>query len=125
MSIRNAILNATDREYLSVDVTIKGKVHTVWMCTPTGRERDAFESSCLKEIGVGKRKKRQHSLDDIRAKLVACCACEGDGNPARVFTTADVEALTKINGLILDKLFEGASKVSGMTEDDVEELSKS
>ena len=84
----------------------------------TGRERDAFEASCFE----GKGKKRDFNLKDVRAKLVSYCCIDANGH--RLFTDGDVEALSLVRADLIDKLFAVAQKLSGMREEDLEELGK-
>jgi len=79
----------------------------------TGRERDAFEASIVRMRGGGV----SASLENIRAKLVAMTVIDDDG--ARLFEDRDVRALGDKSGAVLDRLFDVARRLSGMTEADV------
>src|SRR5262245_57716358 len=81
-----------------------------------GRERDEFETSCL-ERGHGGRVVRNTA--NLRAKIVARCIVDEDG--ARLFTAADVAALGEKSGEAIDRIFEVAATLSGMTDEDREE----
>ena len=59
---------------------------------------------------------------NIRAKLVARCIIEDDGTP--MFTQQDVHALGLKSSAALDRVFEVASRLSGISKDDLEELGK-
>lgn len=82
----------------------------------TAAERDAFEASCVK------RKGKQTSVDaaNIRAKLVVQAARDESG--ARLFADTDVEALGGLSATAINRLFEVASRLSGLGDADVEEL---
>jgi len=82
----------------------------------TAAERDKFEQSIIERKG----KSTQMNLQNIRAKLVALCVVDENGN--RIFTDADVEALGKKSAQALDKIFSVAQKLSGLTPEDVEEM---
>lgn len=84
----------------------------------TGRERDAFEMSCFE----GRGKKRDFNMKDVRAKLVAYCCIDEAGN--RLFSDSDVEAISNVRADVVDKLFATAQKLSGMREEDLDELGK-
>ncbi len=117
------------RRYESATVQFADGQETVWFCSPTGAERDAFEASVLVERtrtdANGKRRKvREVDNTNIRAKLVALTACEGEGNPARLFTPEDVAAIGEIDGAAVDAMFAVAQRLSGMSDDDVKELEK-
>lgn len=113
---RDAILNADDvtTELVPVpewggDVLVKGL---------SGTERDEYEASCTQIRG----KSQVPVFTNIRAKLVARAIVDENGE--RVFTPQDVAALGKKNGAVLDRLFDVAAKLSGLSDDDVEELAK-
>jgi hypothetical protein len=82
----------------------------------TGVERDAFEASCFE----GRGKKRDFSLNNMRAKLVAACCIDDQGH--RLFTDEDVIGLGAVRADVIDKLFAVAQRLSGMRDEDVDEL---
>jgi hypothetical protein len=84
----------------------------------TGIERDAFEISLLENRG----KSREVNLRNMRAKLVAASVRKTDDS--RVFTDGQVEALGRKNAAALQRVFRVAQKLSGLAEDEVEELTR-
>jgi hypothetical protein len=84
----------------------------------TGAERDAFEASLLESRG----KSREVNLRNMRAKLVAASVRRSDDK--RVFSDAQVEALGKKNAAALQRVFRVAQRLSGLGEDEVEELTR-
>ena len=82
----------------------------------TGSERDEFEQSCLSRDG------KRLTLDNIRAKLICKTVVDEDGN--KLFSTADVESLGAKSAVALDRIFTVAQKLSGMTKEDIDELTK-
>lgn len=82
----------------------------------TGRERDAFEASCL----VGKGRKRDVNTLDMRAKLVALCCIDEKGQ--RLFSDEDVALLGDVRADVVDRLFSVAQRLSGLRDEDVDEL---
>lgn len=84
----------------------------------TGEERDSFESSIIKQRG----KEQSINLANVRAKLCALTICGADGK--NLFSEADVQALGKKSAVELQKIFAVAQRLSGITNEDVEELSK-
>ena len=84
----------------------------------TGTERDAFEASLLQTRG----KDREINLRNMRAKLVAQSVRKADDS--RVFSDAQVEALGRKNAAALQRVFRAAQKLSGLAEDEVEELTR-
>lgn len=91
---------------------------TIHLRAMTGRERDAWEKSLL----VGRGKRREVDTTNVRAKLVALTACDASGE--RVFSDADAEELGKARVDVLNKLFTVAQKLSGVSDEDVDELGK-
>lgn len=108
---RDAILGADDLAYDTVPVPEWGG--TVRIRALTGTERDRFEAEVA---GNGKRLK----LDNVRAKFVARCIVDAKDN--QVFGTADVAALGRKNAAVLNRVFEACQKLSGLTDEDVDEL---
>ncbi len=84
----------------------------------TGTERDAFEASLLQTRG----KDREINLRNMRAKLVVQSVRKADDS--RVFSDAQVEALGRKNAAALQRVFRVAQRLSGLAEDEVEELTR-
>ncbi len=113
---REQILEVQDIQSQIVDVPEWGG--SVKVQGMTGEQRDGFEASTFK----GKGKDIQLNWRNIRAKLVAHSVVNGDGK--RVFNDQDVKALGKKSAAALDRVFAVAQELSGITQDDVEELAK-
>lgn len=84
----------------------------------SGLERDAFEASIIR----GKGKSAEVNLQNLRAKLVAASVIGEDGK--HLFAEADVEALGRKSAAALQRVFEVAQRLSGLSPEDVEELTK-
>lgn len=84
----------------------------------TGTERDAFEASMF----VGDGKERKMNLDNMRARIVVLCCVDENGD--RIFENGDVGWLGNKSGSALDRVYDVARRLSGMTEKDVKELEK-
>lgn len=82
----------------------------------TGAERDRFEQSIVEQRG----KATRMNLRNIRAKLVALTVVDEQGN--RVFSDEDAEALGRKSASALNRVFEVAQRLSGLRQEDVEEL---
>ena len=85
----------------------------------TGAERDRFESGLVIE---GKNGKQKADLKNVRARLVAATVVDEKGR--KLFTPQDVEELGKISAAALDRIFEAARELSGMSQKVVEELAE-
>ena len=85
----------------------------------TAAERDDYEQTLVETAPNGqtrvKRKQR-----NMRASLVVRCLVNENGE--RLFSDKDTEALGNVDGAVIDKLWDVARKLSGMTvsEADVE-----
>ena len=111
---RDGILQANDLPFEDVDVPEWGG--TVRVRTLTGKERDSFEESISQVRG----KKTELRLANIRAKLAARSIVDEDGN--RLFSDDDISALGKKSAAALDRVFAAARRLSGFTDEDMEEL---
>ena len=108
------ILGVADLEHEDVEVPEWGGAVRVQMLT--GAERDAFEQEIVTRQG----KKVQMNLANVRARLVALCVVDEEGQ--RLFGEGDVKALGRKSALALNRVFEVAQRINGLTEQDMEEL---
>jgi hypothetical protein len=86
----------------------------------TGTERDAFEAAFIRFDGKGN--KLAPNLRNIRARLVAMSVVDENGN--RMFADNDVDALSSKSASALQRVFEAAQELSGLSNSDVEEMAK-
>jgi hypothetical protein len=85
----------------------------------TGAERDAWEGAFL---DPDTQELRGDFMVNARARLVALSVIDEDG--ARVFTEEDAEQLGALSGAALDRVFQKASRMSGLSKADLAELEK-
>jgi hypothetical protein len=83
-----------------------------------GRERDEWEAS----LSVQRGGQVVRDIANIRAKLAARTIIGEDGEP--LFTQQDVNALGELSAAALDRVFDVASRLSGLNPGDVEEKVK-
>lgn len=114
---RDAILTADDRETRDVEVPEWGG--TVRVRAMSGFERDKFETGMVETRG----NKRVENYTNLRAKLVALVVIDEDGK--RLFTDKDVAALGTKSAAALQRVFNAAQELNGMSDSDVEELTES
>lgn len=114
-SLRDQILAISDLPTEEVIVPQWGGMK-VWVRGLTAYERDAFEADNI----TGRGKNRDVNLRGIRARLVALCAVDENGE--RIFSNDDVEALGGKSSAAVGRLFDVASRLNGISESDVEEL---
>ena len=108
---REQILAADDCSIETVSVPEGGG--EVGVKSLTGAEKDAWESERQTEAGV-------FNLENIRASLVAIAACDADGQ--RLFSLADVVDLGAKSVRALDRVFQAAKKLNGVTDEELDEL---
>jgi hypothetical protein len=114
---RDDLLKAEDLVTEEVDLSdLPGYTGSVLVRGLTGRERDEFEASVLVERGG----KAVRDLANVRAKIVAKCVVDEDGK--RLFTDSDVAALGEKAGAAIDRMFDAASRLSGLRPGDVDEM---
>lgn len=111
---REDILKAQDIETEIVEVPEwAGSVRVRGL---SGQERDEFEASTM----VMRGKQMVPDQANFRAKLACRCLVDDQGDP--LFSQRDVYALGQKSGAALDRVFTVASRLSGLSEADVEEL---
>lgn len=115
-SIRDTILSADDLATEDHEVPEWGV--TVQIRSLDGTGRDAYEALliALRKGGTDIELK----LADYRSKLVARCLFD-PGSGERIFTTAEASKLGSKSSVVIDRLYEVARRLSGMTEGAVEE----
>lgn len=112
---KSDIFGADDRR--TEDVYVPEWGGTVRLRGLTGAERDAYEASMLKRDRSGR---QVEDLRNARARLIALSAITEDGTP--LFDQNDVAALGRRSAAALNRLFDVACRLSGLSEDDVKEL---
>lgn len=106
-----AILAADDKKMVDYDVPEWGG--SVKLRVMTGTERDRFEGEFVNN---------NKSVEMVRAKLVAKCLCDDQGN--RLFDEKEIPQLGEKSAAVLDRLFSECMKLNRFTKGDVDELAK-
>jgi hypothetical protein len=117
---REEILNSNDIKTEEVNcpewggaVKVKGM---------TAGERDKWEASLYTTKKHGNTYEVEAHRENIRAKFVAVSVVDEKGK--QLFTVGDIEALANKSATPIDRIFEVAQRLSGMSNEDVEELEK-
>lgn len=99
-------------------VTVPEWGGTVLVSELTGKEKDAWEVSMLKRKG---KRDFEPDLANARAKLLVRALRTPDGSQ-RLFADTDIDALGQLGAGPLSRLYEVAQRLSGLTDQDLEEL---
>jgi len=97
----------------------------VYVRQMTGRERDNFEQSLLKEVkdSRGQIVSYERSLQDFRAKLAVCTICDDKGTA--ILQPNDYPMLSQnMSAAKLEKIVQEAQKLNKITEEDKEGIVK-
>jgi hypothetical protein len=113
---RDAILKAAALK--TEDVPVPEWGGSVLVRELRGRERDEWEAS----LAVQRGRQMVPDVANMRAKLAARTIVGEDLEP--LFSQQDVNALGELSAAALDRVFEVASRLSGLNPADVEEMSK-
>lgn len=119
---RNALLQKEELEKVKVDL---GKGEFVFVRQMTGRERDNFEQSLIKEIKdtKGTVTGYDRALGDFRAKLAVATVCDEEGKA--LFLKDDYSLLSQnMSARRLEKIVNVAQKLNAISEEDKEALVK-
>ena len=117
------ILKAEDIEIASVDVPEWKNSNgdsTVHIKALTGLERDDYECSVF--MTDDKAKSPAERRKNFRAQLLVRAIVSADGVP--MFTVKDIDALGRKSGKALDRCYEVATRLSGMSKSDQQEILK-
>jgi len=114
--LRDAILGASDIKTEEVHVPEWGG--TVLVRGLTAKQRDEFESGLIETVG----KTQRVTMRNARARLAALAIVGEDNEP--LFSPADVFLLGEKSGAALDRVFAVASRLSGIGDSDMDELTK-
>ena len=112
------------KEELQIVEVKLGKDESVYVKQMTGRERDIFEQSLVKE---NKNEKDEitydRSITDFRAKLAVMCICDQTGE--KLLEPSDYETLSQnMSAARLEKIVNEAQKINKISEEDKENLVK-
>ncbi|HOX22843.1 MAG TPA: hypothetical protein PLL10_05215, partial [Elusimicrobiales bacterium] len=105
---KEQIKSVSDLETQDIEVPEWGGV--VRLKSLTGAERDRFEASMVQ----GQGRNTTVNMQNLRAKLVAQSAIGEDGKP--LFTEEDVKWLGEKSAKALNRLFNAAQTLSGLSE---------
>ena len=85
----------------------------------TGKERDRFERTVYTISEDGK---AEMNLENFRSKLCVSSICDETGK--LLFTDKDIPILTEKSAIVLDRASSVAQRLSGLSKNDVDKLTK-
>ena len=123
---RDAILAASDIE--TEDVAVPEWGGSVRVRGMSGKERSEFEFSLQEKVEQSKTAERRYgpktttNVRTIREKL--CMWCIVDAKGQRVFADGDLGLLADKSAAALERVVGAAMRLSGMDEEDVEQMAE-
>lgn len=100
-----------------VELALNGVTKSVWVQGLSGIERDKWETSLVKQKG----NRRKVDTENIRAKLATKCLVDKPGG-SRLFNDAQATLIGQLPVQQLQKVYEMAQRLSGVSDEDVDEL---
>ena len=113
---RGTILEVPDIKTERVEIPEWGGA--VFVRGLTGAQRDRVEASMVKL----RKGKQELTLENLRAHLAVLSVVDEQGCP--MFDQADIEALGNKSCAALQRIWDVARRLSGLSDEDVEELTK-
>lgn len=86
----------------------------------TAQARDKWEQSNLEDKGKGQMKLR---LQNARARLVALSVIDAESGEL-LFSDEDVLAIGAQSAAVIDRIYDVAARLSGITDNDLDEITK-
>jgi len=100
------------------DVSVPEWGGTVRLLMLTGTQRDDFEMKSIDQ----RAKDQKLNLVNFRARLLSLCLVDQENR--RLFSDVEVPLLGQKAAPVLERLFDKARSMNGMSEEDVEELTE-
>jgi uncharacterized Fe-S cluster-containing protein len=112
------------KQELKIERVVLGEDECVYVRQMTGRERDRFEQSLLKEKqNANGQLEFVRSLDDFRAKLAVNTICDADGK--NLLNPGDIETLSQnMRAARLELIINKAQELNRISEVDKENMVK-
>jgi len=126
MAKQTKILGRNDlltRGKLKTELVDLGDGESVYVREMTGREKNQFEQSCMKQVKKGDKTEFIPTLDDFKAKLAVFTCCDGAG--MNLFEANDFQKLSmNISAAKLERIIIIAEKLNKISDADKEDMLK-
>ncbi len=109
---REQIEAIDDLKVKMVEVPVPEWGGSVYIRPMTVRELDDYSNAVVRA--------KEKGLPDFRSRLVAYCLCDEKGE--RLFSDADVDALSRHNAVVVNRLYEACDKLNDISPRKVEEV---
>ena len=116
---KNKLKDFKDAQVIKVECPEWAEMGDIYVRSMTGISRDNHEMGIYDQSKIPDADR----VYNMRATMVVATACDAEGN--LIFTTKDADWLGKKSAKVLDRLFDAARKISGMSDSDVAEMEKS
>lgn len=113
---KEAILAVADAKRTIEELDVPEFGGTAYVRGLTSGERDHYEAQVMQRRG----KELVPNLTNARAKLVVLALCDENGE--RLFGDRDISALGKLPAKGVQRIFDKARDLAGLSEEDVDEL---
>lgn len=121
--VKPAITKVVDGEEIIVEKEVTEIVDYVFVRQMSGREKNTWEISQMKKVGVGRKAQYDVTLEDFRAKLAVVTVCDEDGK--LLFAPQDYKQLSEnMSAATLEKIVDVAQRLNAIKEEDREEMVK-
>lgn len=115
--------NLLKKQQLKIEKVILDKDDFVFVREMTGRERDNFEQSLMKETTRDNKTTYERALDDFRAKLAVNTICDENGN--LILDKDDYPILSQnMRASQLEKIINTAQQINRISDTDKDNLVK-
>jgi len=115
MTLSKEQINKAD-DFKTIEVPVPEWGGSVLVRTISGTERDAFEQTIFDG------KSQSARLTNIRARLAALTMVDEKGK--RLYEDKEIATLGRKSAKPLDRIYDAAAKLNGLSKDDVEDLAK-
>lgn len=95
-----------------------GEGRGFWVRGMSGTDRDSYQASIIIQRG----KRSSVEMQNMTAKLVVRCLVTDETGAARLFTDDDINIVGAWRGDVVARLHDKAKQLSGMDDDEVEQL---
>lgn len=111
------------KQELKVEKVDLGNGDYVYVKQMTGRERDRFEASIVRQVRKGSRIEYEHDLCDFRAKLAVWTICDEQGN--LLLSQEEYAQLSEsMPAAVLERIVEVAQAINRIGPTDMEDAAK-